>query len=63
MIDSLGPALSQVTTVEQAADVVQMVLGPESWNALVVRAGWSRLAWARWAHRTVVAELLAPPVD
>ncbi|GIG25067.1 TetR/AcrR family transcriptional regulator [Cellulomonas denverensis] len=58
LIDSLGPALSQVTTPEQATDVLHLVLGPESWQALVLRAGWTRLAWARWAQRTVVAELL-----
>ncbi|GAA3797785.1 TetR/AcrR family transcriptional regulator [Cellulomonas soli] len=42
---------------EGATDVVGLVLGPETWNALVGRAGWSRLAWARWAHRSLLAEL------
>lgn len=58
LIDSLGGDLSHLTTAEQATDMLGLVLGAESWNALVGRAGWSRLAWARWAHRTVIAELL-----
>lgn len=60
LIDSLGGELSHLTTPDQATDVLGLVLGAESWNALVGRAGWSRLAWARWAHRTVIAELLGP---
>ncbi len=65
LIDSLGRELSHLTTPDQAVDVLCLVLGPESWQSLVTRAGWSRLAWARWAHRTVVAELLGPdtPAD
>lgn len=43
--------------VEQASDVVTLVLGPETWSALVRRGGWSSLAWARWAHRTLLADL------
>lgn len=43
---------------EQATDVVTLVLGPETWNALVRRGGWSSLAWARWAHRTLLADLV-----
>ncbi|MEV7974047.1 TetR/AcrR family transcriptional regulator [Cellulomonas sp. NPDC089187] len=62
LIDSLGRALSPLTTPEQATDVLAMVLGPDSWISLVVRARWSRLAWARWAHRTLVAELLSDAV-
>lgn len=45
--------------VDEAVDVVTVVLGPETWNSLVGRRSWSSLAWARWAHRTLVAELLA----
>lgn len=60
LIDSLGRELSHLTTPDQAADVLSLVLGPESWQSLVARAGWSRLAWARWAHRMVLAELLGP---
>jgi AcrR family transcriptional regulator len=44
--------------VERATDVVSLVLGPETWNALVRRGGWSALAWARWAHRTLLADLV-----
>ncbi|NHT16611.1 TetR/AcrR family transcriptional regulator [Cellulomonas sp. IC4_254] len=43
---------------ERATDVVALVLGPETWNALVRRGGWSALAWARWAHRTLLADLV-----
>lgn len=43
---------------EQATDLVTLVLGPETWNALVRRGGWSSLAWARWAHRTLLADLV-----
>lgn len=44
--------------VEQATDLVTLVLGPEPWNALVRRGGWSTLAWVRWAHRTLLADLV-----
>ncbi|MFF1531421.1 TetR/AcrR family transcriptional regulator [Cellulomonas sp. NPDC058312] len=43
---------------EQAVDLVTLVLGPETWNALVRRGGWSGLAWVRWAHRTLLADLV-----
>ncbi len=43
---------------EQATDLVTLVLGPETWNALVRRGGWSVLAWVRWAHRTLLADLV-----
>lgn len=42
----------------QATDLVTLVLGPETWNALVRRGGWSALAWVRWAHRTLLADLV-----
>lgn len=58
LVDSLGRDLSQLTTADQATDVLQFVLGPESWQSLVARSDWSRLAWARWAHRTLIGELL-----
>jgi AcrR family transcriptional regulator len=44
--------------VEQAVDVAALTLGPEAWDALVRRGGWSGLAWTRWAHRTLLAELM-----
>jgi hypothetical protein len=44
--------------VDRATDVVALVLGPETWIALVRRGGWSALAWARWAHRTLLADLV-----
>lgn len=50
----LAPALSEA----QAADVTTLMLGPETWNALVGRAGWSGLGWTRWAHRALLAELM-----
>ena len=43
---------------EQAVDVAALTLGPEAWDALVRRGGWSGLAWTRWAHRTLLAELM-----
>ncbi|MGN8246609.1 TetR/AcrR family transcriptional regulator [Cellulomonas soli] len=51
---TLAPSL----TTDEAVDVAALVLGPETWNALVGRAGWSALAWARWAHRSLLAELM-----
>jgi AcrR family transcriptional regulator len=48
---------------EQATDLVTLVLGPETWNALVRRGGWSGLAWARWAHRTLLADLVPSRFD
>jgi AcrR family transcriptional regulator len=49
--------------VDQATDLVTLVLGPETWNALVRRGGWSGLAWARWAHRTLLADLAPSRAD
>jgi AcrR family transcriptional regulator len=43
---------------DQAVDLATLVLGPETWNALVRRGGWSALAWVRWAHRTLLADLV-----
>lgn len=50
-------------SAEQATDLVTLVLGPETWNALVRRAGWSSLAWARWAHRALLADLVPSRFD
>jgi len=55
----LRPGLS----AEQATDLVTLVLGPETWNALVRRGGWSSLAWARWAHRALLADLVPSRFD
>jgi AcrR family transcriptional regulator len=41
-----------------ATDAAAVVLGPETWSALVTQRGWRALEWARWAHRQLVAELL-----
>ncbi|WP_158609498.1 TetR/AcrR family transcriptional regulator [Cellulomonas triticagri] len=49
--------------VGQALDLVTLVLGPETWNALVRRGTWSGLAWARWAHRTLLADLAPSRFD
>jgi AcrR family transcriptional regulator len=42
----------------RASDAAAVVLGPETWSALVTQRGWRALEWARWAHRQLVAELL-----
>lgn len=57
---AVGPAraLAPALTTDEAVDIATLVLGPETWNALVGRAGWSTLAWARWAHRSLLAELM-----
>jgi AcrR family transcriptional regulator len=52
------PDASGARDVEQAVDLAALTLGPEVWNALVRRGGWSALAWARWAHRSLLAELM-----
>lgn len=49
--------------VDQALDLVTLVLGPETWNALVRRGTWSGLAWTRWAHRTLLADLAPSRFD
>ncbi|NMM17089.1 MAG: TetR/AcrR family transcriptional regulator [Cellulomonas sp.] len=41
-----------------ATDAAAVVLGPETWSALVTQRGWRALEWARWAHRQLAAELL-----
>jgi AcrR family transcriptional regulator len=48
---------------DQATDLMTLVLGPETWIALVRRGGWSGLAWARWAHRTLLADLVPSRFD
>lgn len=49
---------------ERAVESAAVLLGPETWRALVTQSGWRVLEWARWAHRLLVAELLGvPPAD
>ncbi|MGV8979141.1 MAG: TetR/AcrR family transcriptional regulator [Cellulomonas sp.] len=45
-------------TPTAATDAAAVVLGPETWTALVTHRGWRALEWARWAHRQLAAELL-----
>lgn len=51
---SLRPGLEPL----HAVDLLTLLLGPEPWNALVRRGGWSALAWARWAHGALLADLV-----
>ncbi|HEY0187278.1 MAG TPA: helix-turn-helix domain-containing protein [Cellulomonas sp.] len=49
--------------VERVLDVVALTLGAQVWDALVVRAGWTALEWARWAHRSLLGELMPDRLD
>ena len=51
------------TDHERSTDAAAVVLSSESWNALVTQREWRALAWARWAHRQLVAELLGRVPD
>jgi AcrR family transcriptional regulator len=60
LVSSLGRdhALRLGLAPAEAIDAAAVVLAPETWDALVTHGGWRALAWARWAHRQLVAELL-----
>ena len=60
LVDSLRSdgVLRPGLAAEAATDAAAVVLGPETWGALVTGAHWRGLEWARWAHRQLLAELL-----
>ncbi|MGV9316337.1 TetR/AcrR family transcriptional regulator [Streptomyces sp. NPDC003691] len=43
---------------EAAADIAMTVLGPETYELLVARRGWSPERWERWATDALVRQLL-----
>ncbi|MDO9377636.1 MAG: TetR/AcrR family transcriptional regulator [Nocardioidaceae bacterium] len=47
------------TVVDLLADQLYAVVGPECFHLLVVRRGWSRRRWERWAEQGLTAALAA----
>lgn len=48
-------------TVDEAADIMLLLLGPESYSLLVGVRGWSRERWQDWTLEALVRQLLAAP--
>jgi AcrR family transcriptional regulator len=44
-------------TPTRAADLLDFLLGPESYAELVLRAGWSRRRWVSWVSATLADQL------
>ena len=44
-----------------AADLLDFLLGPESYAELVLRAGWSRRRWVNWVSKTLADQLFGTP--
>lgn len=45
----------------RAADLLDFLLGPESYAELVLRAGWSRRRWVDWVSSTLTEQLFGTP--
>jgi AcrR family transcriptional regulator len=45
-------------TPAKAADLLDFLMGPESYAELVLRAGWSRRRWISWVTDTLVEQLI-----
>lgn len=66
LVDSLerDGALRAGLAPGRAVESAAVLLGPETWRALVTQSGWRALEWARWVHGLLVAELLGTsPAD
>jgi AcrR family transcriptional regulator len=48
-------------TATRAADLLDFLLGPESYAELVLRAGWSRRRWVNWVSETLADQLFETP--
>ncbi len=48
-------------TPTRAADLLDFLLGPESYAELVLRAGWSRRRWISWVSETLADQLFETP--
>ena len=48
-------------TPARAADLLDFLLGPESYAELVLRAGWSRRRWVSWVSETLADQLFGTP--
>lgn len=48
-------------TPTRAADLLDFLLGPESYAELVLRAGWSSRQWVNWVSETLADQLFRTP--
>lgn len=48
-------------TPTRAADLLDFLLGPESYAEVVLRAGWSRRQWVNWVSETLADQLFRRP--
>jgi AcrR family transcriptional regulator len=48
-------------TPARAADLLDFLLGPESYAELVLRAGWPRNRWTTWVSHTLTDQLFVNP--
>lgn len=54
---SLRPGM----TTTHAADLLDFLLGPESYAEMVLRAGWPPQRWVTWVSQTLTDQLFATP--
>jgi AcrR family transcriptional regulator len=47
-------------TAARAADLLDFLMGPESYAALVLHDGWTQRHWITWVSRTLAEQLLDP---
>lgn len=48
-------------TPARAADLLDFLIGPESYAELVLRAGWSPQRWTTWVAHTLTEQLFPRP--
>ena len=54
------PGTRQNLGVDQAADLLYVLLGPETYWSFVVDLGWPTRAWIRWTSSTLSRDLCEP---
>jgi hypothetical protein len=48
-------------TATRAADLLDFLLGPESYAEMVLRSGWPPHQWVKWVSETLTDQLFATP--
>jgi AcrR family transcriptional regulator len=49
--------ISGSVSVDQAADLFHVLLGPETYRSFVLDLGWSTLAWIHWTSNALIRDL------
>lgn len=54
------PGTSGTTSAIEVADILCVLLGPETYRAFVLDLGWSLPAWRRWTNNALIHDLCEP---